>query len=62
MLLMITDRDIEKAARYLLREKGEDAVRSAEHHARDLRRDGLDDIAEAWQQVAHRLRADPPLD
>ncbi len=59
---MITDLDIEKAARYLHREHSEDAVRCAERHADDLRRDGLDDIAEAWQQVAHRLGADPPLD
>lgn len=57
---MITDRDIEKAARYLLREHGEAAGVHAERHARDLRRNGFDDTAEAWERVARRLGADPP--
>jgi plasmid stabilization system protein ParE len=58
---MINDSDIEKAARYLHREHGENAAQRAESHASDLRHQGLDDIAEAWQQVAQRLADDPLL-
>ena len=59
---MINDCDIEKAARYLLREHGGGAVRCAELHAGDLLRDGLDDIAEIWQRIALRIGADLQLD
>ena len=59
---MINDCDIEKAARYLLREHGGGAAGQAERHAGDLLRDGLDDIAEIWQRIALRIGADLPLD
>ncbi len=59
---MFTDRDVENAARYLLREHGEDAVWHAESHASNRRRQGSDDIAEVWQQVAQRLCADLSVD
>jgi hypothetical protein len=62
MLLLITDRDIEKAAQYLVREHGENAARYAEHHAGDLRYGGLEDIAEIWQRIAQRIGADLQLD